>query len=156
MKGRFPQSLVWKDKKGKLSKTRRHGIWSRAEQECFTATFFFVLKCSISKSITLFLGKIFKLVIKGASFITSFENQRVKNDSEQLEIHDSRPTTSRRHLMVMKNDSAEVDKQRLIGTFTQIMYFVRNFSLPLPSLEVPMNFYSNSTYSVMTLLLSPT
>ena len=121
----------------------------------FHCHFFFVLKCSISKSITLFLGKIFKLVIKGASFITSFENRRVKNDSEQLEIHDSRPTTSRRHLMVMKNDLAEVDKQRLIGSFTQI-YFVRNFSLPLPSLEVPMNFYSNGTYSVITLLLSPT
>ena len=67
-----------------------------------------------------------KLVIHRASFITSFENRRVKNDSEQLEIHDSRPTTSRWHLMMMKNDSSEVDKQRLRGTFTQ-MYFVRNF-----------------------------
>ena len=57
--------------------------------------------------------------------------------------------------MMMKNDSAEVDKQRLRGTFTQ-MYFIRNFWLPLPSSEVPLNFYSNSIYSVMTLLLSPT
>ena len=116
----------------------------------------FFLTCSISKSISLCLGKMFKLVTHRPSFITSFENRRVKNDSEQLKIHDSRSTNSRWHLMMMKNDSAEVDKQRLRGTFTQIMYFVRNFSLPLPSLEVPMNFYSNSTYSVTTLLLSPT
>jgi len=41
--------------------------------------------------------------------------------------------------MMMKNESAEVDKQRLRGTCTQ-MKFVSNFSLPLPSLEVPLNF----------------
>ena len=84
-----------KDEKGKLSKTRRLGISSRAEQECFTATFLFFNKCSISKSISLFLGKMFKLVIHRPSFITSFENRRVKKDSEQLEIHDSRSITSR-------------------------------------------------------------
>ena len=67
----------------------------------------------------------FKRVIHRPSFITSFENRRVKKESEQLEIHDSRSTASRWHLL-MKNDSAEVDKQRLRGTFTQI-YFVRNF-----------------------------
>ena len=61
-------------------------------------------------------GKMFKLVIYRPSFITSFENRRVKNDSEQLEIHDSRSTTSRWHLMMMKNDSADVDRQRLRGT----------------------------------------
>ena len=129
--------------------------WPRAEQERFTATFFFFNKCSISKSISLFLGKMVKLVIHRASCITSFQNGSVKNDSEQLEINDSRSTTSRWHLMIMKNNSAEVDKQRFRGTFTQ-MYFVRNFLLPLPSSEVPLNFYSNSTYSVTTLLLSPT
>ena len=67
----------------------------------------------------------FKLVIPGPSFITGFENRRVKKESEQLEIYDIRSTTSRWHLL-MKNDSAEVDKQRLRGTLTQI-YFVRNF-----------------------------
>ena len=120
-----PITGVRKDEKGKISKTRRLGIWSRAEQECFTATFLFFNKCSIPKSISLFLGKMFKLVIHRPSFITSFENRRVKKDSEQLEIHDSRSTTSRWQMMMMKNDSAEVD-QRVRGTFTQ-MYFVRNF-----------------------------
>ena len=98
----------------------------------------------------------FKLVIHWPSFITSFENRRVKNDLEQLEIYDSRSTARRWHLMMMKNDSAEVDKQRLRGTAVTQMYLVRNFLLPLPSSEVPLNFYSNSTYSVTTLLLSPT
>ena len=114
-------------------------------------------------SLPFFLGrgggggvKMFKLVIHRPSFITSFENRRVKNDSEQLEIHDSRSTTRRWHLMMMKNDSAEVDKQRLRGTAVTQMYLVRNVLLPLPSSEVPLNFYSNSTYSVITLLLSPT
>ena len=116
----------------------------------------FFLECGISQSISLFLGKMFKLVIHRVSFITSFENRRVKKDSEQLEIHDSRSTTCRWHLMMMKNDSAEVDKQRLRGTAVTQMYFVRNFLLQLPSSEVPLNFYSNSTYSIMTLLLSPT
>ena len=67
----------------------------------------------------------FKRVIHRPSFITSFENRRVKKDSEQLEIHDSRSPTSRWQMMMMKNDSAEVD-ERVRGTFTQ-MYFVRNF-----------------------------
>ena len=35
--------LVWKDEKGRLSKTRRHGIWSRTEQACFTATCFILI-----------------------------------------------------------------------------------------------------------------
>ena len=49
MKGRFPRSAVWKDEKEKLSpenKTSRY--WSRAERECFTATFFF-LECGRGK-----------------------------------------------------------------------------------------------------------
>ena len=96
---------------------------------------FFFLTCSISKSISLCLGKMFKLVTHRPSFITSFENRRVKKDSEQLKIHDTRSTNSRWHLMMMKNDSAEVDKQRLRGTFTQI-YFVRNFQLLFASVAV--------------------
>ena len=98
----------------------------------FHCHFLFFNKCSISKSISLFLGKMSKLVIHRDSFITSFQNGSVKNDSEELDINDSRSTTSRWHLMMMKNNSAEVDNQRLRGTAVAQMYFVRNFLLPLP------------------------
>lgn len=69
----------------KLSKTRRHGISSRAEQKWFLATCFFCfIKRSISKLNSLFLGKMFQLVISDyefvarASFIASLENRIVK------------------------------------------------------------------------------
>ena len=119
-KGRFPRSLVCGRMKKERYRNQDVSVSDLVQNKNVSLPLSF-LTISISKSISLFLGKMFKLVIHRPSFITSFENRRVKKDSEQLEIHDSRSTTSRWQMMMMKNDSAEVD-QRVRGTFTQ-MYF---------------------------------
>ena len=123
-KGRFPRSLVCGRMKKERYRKQDVSVSDLVQNKNVSLPLSF-FTISISKSISLFLGKMFKLVIHRPSFITSFENRRVKKDSEQLEIHDSRSTTSRWQMMMMKNNSAEVD-ERVRGTFTQ-MYFVRNF-----------------------------
>ena len=102
----------------------------------FHCHFLFFNKRRISTLISLFSGEMFKVVVTDyqfigrASFITSFENRSVERLSR------SRQATPWRYL------------------YTNVL--VSNFSLPLPSSEVPLNFYSNGTYLVMTLLLSST
>ena len=113
----------------------------------------FFLTCSISKSISLCLGKMFKLLLSPVSKIDALKTTRSSWRSmiAALLIADGTwwwcKTTQQRST----SNASEVPlhKYTLYVTFSY-------FSLPLPSLEVPMNFYSNSTYSVTTLLLSPT
>ena len=148
MNGQFPRSLAWKDEKGKLSKTRRHGIWSRAEQECFTATFFFLTSAAYLSQFLSFWVKCPSLLFIGLLLSPVFKMEALK--------------TTRNSWRSMTADLLLVDgtwwwwkitRQRSTSNASEVPL---HKCTSLPSSEVPLNFYSNSTYSVITLLLSPT